>query len=273
MMSYPTLPVWLAGLGYLLLHRDGRRFAPLGWAYLFILVAMMTAPNGRTYYVAPAYPMLFAAGALWFENWLSRKSEVDRPNARVARPTRFWLGGIYAALILVFGALTAPIAIPVLPVETYIRYTRALHLQQPRIETHQLGPLPQLYADMFGWEEMVQVVARAYNALPPEERARTAIVTQNYGQAGAIDFFGGKYGLPKAISSHQSYYFWGTRGYTGDIVLDVGESYQHLARVYHSVQPVGHVYHPYSMPYEHFTIYLCRGPKYPLKEVWRPNWD
>ncbi len=267
MMSYVTAPFWLVGLGYLLFHRDGRRFAPLGIAYLVILLAMMTAPNGRTYYVAPAYPMLFAAGAVAIDNWLSR-----------SRGLR-WTKPAYAILIVGFGAAVAPIAIPVLSADTYIRYTRAMHLQQPRIETHQLGPLPQLYADMFGWEEMVQVVARAYNALPPEERARTIIVTSNYGQAGAIDLFGGKYGLPHAISSHQSYYYWADIDSYGDAmgdsytILDLGESRAHLARIFRQVEPAGQVYHPFSMPYEHFTVYLCRGLKYPLKDVWRPNWD
>ncbi len=260
MMLPATAPLWIAGLGYLLFHRDGKRFAPLGFAYLFILIAMIAAPNGRTYYVAPAYPMLLAAGAVALEAWISR-------------PRVSWIKPVYVAVLILMGALLAPLFVPVLPADTLIRYSRATHLQQPRIETHHLGPLPQLYADMFGWEEMVQVVAKAYNSLPPEERAQAAIVTGNYGQAGAIDLFGKKYGLPKAISSHQNYYFWGTRGYSGDIIIDVGEDYEHLAQIFRSVEPAGEVYHPYSMPYEHFTIYVCRGLKYPLKDVWRPKWD
>ncbi len=92
----------------------------------------------------------------------------------------------------------------------------ALHFQQPAIENRKLGPLPQAYADQFGWEEMVATVAGAYNGLPANLRAKTAIFAQNYGQAGAIDFFGPKYGLPKAISGHQNYFFWGPRDFTGE---------------------------------------------------------
>src|SRR5262249_22299351 len=149
----------------------------------------------RPYYVGPGYPMLFAAGAVVFESWFSR-------------PRLNWLKPAYAAALVVIAILAAPLAIPVLPVETYIRYTRAIHFDQPRIETHRLGPLPQFFADMHGWEEMTAVVARAYNALPPDVRIHTAIFGSNYGQAGAIDLFGHKYRLPKAISTHQSYFFW-----------------------------------------------------------------
>jgi hypothetical protein len=116
-------------------------------------------------------------------------------------------------------------------------------------------------------------VARAYNALPPEERSRTVIVAGNYGQAGAIDLFGKKYGLPNAISSHQNYFYWADLNQRADTILDVGEGYEHLSRIFRSVEAVGEVYHPYSMPYEHFTVYLCRGLKYPLKDVWRPKWE
>ncbi|MGH9524631.1 MAG: glycosyltransferase family 39 protein [Terriglobales bacterium] len=255
-----TFPIWLAGLVYLFADREGRRFAPLAWTYLFILFAMITAPNGRTYYVAPAYPMLFAAGAVAFDLWLSR-------------PRLAWIKPVYAVALVAFGAFVAPITLPILPTETYIRYSQATHLQQPRIENHDLGPLPQFYADMFGWEEMVQVVARAYDSLPPEERSRTAIVTSNYGQAGAIDLFGKKYGLPNAISSHQNYFYWADLNQPADAIIDVGEDYDHLTAIFREVQPAGQVYHPYSMPYEHFTIYICRGLKYPLKDVWRPHWD
>jgi len=255
-----TFPVWLTGLVNLLFGREGRRFAPLAWAYVFILVAMMTTPNGRTYYVAPAYPMLFAAGSVLIERWLSR-SRIE------------WVKPAYVIVLVVFGAFVAPIAIPVLPADTFIRYSKATHLEQPRIETHRLGPLPQFYADMFGWQEMVQVVARAYNSLPPTERGRTVIVAGNYGQAGAVDLFGSKDGLPNAISSHQNYYFWADLNQPADTVIDMGESYEHLTRIFREVEPAGEVYHPYSMPYEHFTVYICRGLKYPIKDVWRPNWD
>ena len=151
----------------------------------------------------------------------------------------------------------------------------ALHIGQPRIENHRLGPLPQLFADQFGWEEMAATVAGVYNSLPPDVRAKTAIYCQGYGQAGAIDLFGPKYGLPPAISPHQSYFLWGPHGYTGEsmIVLDgrPDDMKQHFAEV----RKVAHVEHEYSMPYEHFDVYYCQGLHPPLAEWWPrlKNWD
>src|SRR5881296_1551874 len=137
----------------------------------------------------------------------------------------------------------------------------ATHLQQPRIENHRLGPLPQLFADQFGWEEMAAVVAGAYNKLPPEVRPKTAIFGQNYGQAGAIDLFGPKYGLPPAISGHQNYFYWGWRGYSGESMIVMGDRREVLERLFSSVEYVGRAEHPYSMPYQHIEIYYCRGLK------------
>ena len=173
----------------------------------------------------------------------------------------------YPVLMLLGGALLAPLAIPVLPPETYIRYTKAIGLEQPHIETHKLGPLPQIFADQFGWEEMAATVARVYNSLPPEVRARTAIFAQTYGQAGAIDLFGPKYGLPPAISGHQSYFLWGPRGYTGESMIVMDDRKENLERLFTSVQKVAHVDHPYSMPYEHFDVFYCRGLHEPLARV------
>jgi len=122
---------------------------------------------------------------------------------------------------------------------------------------------------------MVTTVARVYNSLPPDVRAKTAIFVQNYGQAGAIDLFGPKYGLPWAISGHQSYFFWGPRDYTGESMIVMDDSQERLEQMFASVQKVASVYHPYSMPYENVDLFYCRGLKQPLKELWPQlkHWD
>jgi 4-amino-4-deoxy-L-arabinose transferase-like glycosyltransferase len=256
-----TLPIWLAGLWFFFLAKTGKPFRALGWAWVFT-AAVIVILSPRIYYLFPAFPVLFAAGGVMWEAWLEA-------------PRRHWLKLAYPALLLAFGAALAPIAIPVLPPETYIRYTEALHLQQPRVETHKLGPLPQIFADQFGWEEMVATVARVYNGLPPEVRARTAIFGRNYGQAGAIDLFGPRYGLPHAISGHQSYFLWGPGGYTGESVIVMAGRQQDLESRFAEVRKVASVYHPYSMPYEHLDVFYCRGLKRPLSEIWLElkNWD
>ena len=248
-----TLPIWLAGLWFFFTRR-GKAFRALGWAWVFTAgVIVIVSP--RIYYLFPAFPLLFAAGGVMWEAWLE--------GARLG-----WVKLAYPTVMVVCGALLAPIAIPVLPAETYIRYTKALHLQQPRLETHRLGPLPQIFADQFGWPEMVGAVARVYNGLPPDVRAKTAIFGQNYGQAGAVDLFGPRYGLPPAISGHQSYFLWGPRGYTGESVIVMDGERRELESRFAEVHKVASVYHPYSMPYEHFDIFYCRGLQRPLSEIW-----
>jgi hypothetical protein len=248
-----TLPIWIAGLWWL--FRGPYRAIAWAWS---ITAAIILLLSPRVYYLFPAYPMLFAAGAIAFESLRVR-----------------WLKPVYCALMVLLGAVLAPTLIPLLPPETYIRYSEATHLQQPRIETHRLGPLPQLFADQFGWEDMAAAVAKVYNNLPPDVRARTAIFGQNYGQAGAIDLFGPKYGLPPALSGHQSYFLWGPHGYTGESMIVMGDRRSRLEEKFASVELAGHVAHPYAMPYEHIDIYYCRGMKWPLEQVWPKlkNWD
>jgi hypothetical protein len=256
-----SLPVWLAGLWWFFLAPPGRPFRALGYAFVIAAAIIMTL-DPRVYYLFPAFPMLMAAGAVWWE-------------ALLERPRLHWVKVAYPALMILVAAAIAPIAIPLLPVPAYIQYTKAIHLEQPKIENVRLGPLPQLFADQFGWEEMVATVASAYNDLPPEVRAKTAIFGQNYGQAGAIDFFGPKYGLSKAISGHQSYFLWGPRGYTGESMIVMADRQARLEQRFASVRKVGSVYHPYSMPYEHFDVFYCQGLKRPLGEIWPQlkNWD
>jgi hypothetical protein len=132
-----------------------------------------------------------------------------------------------------------------------------------------------LYADQFGWEEMTATVARFYQSLPADVRGRTAIFAQNYGQAGAIDLFGPKYGLPPAISGHQSYYLWGPREYTGESMIVLADRKERLEMLFAEVRKVARVEHPYSMPYEHFDVFYCRGLKQPLRDLWPKvkGWD
>jgi hypothetical protein len=256
-----TLPIWLAGLWFFFWSKSGKAFRALGWAWVFTAAVVVTL-SPRVYYLFPAFPLLFAGGAVVWEDWLNR-------------PRLLQLKIAWIVLMIASAAILAPLAIPILPPEKYIAYTKALHLAPPAIETNKLGPLPQLFADQFGWEEMTATVAQVYNGLPPDVRAKTAIFGQNYGQAGAIDLFGPKYGLPPAISGHQTYFLWGPRNYTGESVIVMAGRQATLESQFTSVQKVASVYNPYSMPYEHFDIFYCRGLRQPLSEIWPQlkTWD
>ncbi len=255
-----ALPVWVAGLWFFFVTEGGRRFRALGWAWVFVAVVIVIM-SPRVYYLYPAFPLLFAGGGVVWETWLR------------ARPA--WMKLAYPVVLLVTGAVLAPVAIPLLPPETYIRYTETLHLQQPKIENHKLGPLPQIFADQFGWDEMTATVAGVYNNLPEDVRSHTAIFAQSYGQAGAIDLFGPKYGLPPAISGHQSYFLWGPRDYTGASMIVLGGNRREAEQLFASVERVAHIDHPYSMPYNHVNVYYCRGLKRPLTVLWpkMKTWD
>ncbi len=255
-MNLLALPVWLGGLWFFFVSPAGKPFRALGWAWIFAVGVIVTV-SPRVYYLFPAFPILFAAGGVFWESRAHWRRYV-------------WPIGIAASAIV-----GAPFAIPVLSPENYIRYSKALHFGPPPIETHKLGPLPQLFADRCGWPEMAATIAGVYNSLPPAVRPKTAIFAQNYGEAGAIDQFGPKYGLPAAISGHQSYFLWGPRGYTGESMIVMQGEQKDLESKFAEVRKVARVENPYSMPFEHFDVFYCRGLRRPLKEVWPQvkTWD
>ena len=253
MMNPILFPLWMGGLGWLCLSRTGNRFRILGWIYALLLIAFIVM-KGKNYYLAAAYPMLFAAGAVGFEN-------ISRLQMRWSRP-------VYAVLIVLVTCLLAPLAVPVLSAENYIGYQKAIGIEPPKAENQRTGPLPQHFADEFGWEEMARKVGEVYNALPPEQRARTAIFANSYGQAGAIDFFGKKYGLPKAISNHQSYWLWGPGAYTGESVIVLGSDGTGDREHFAKVEAMGRTDHPYARRDEHFDIFLCRDLNTTLQALW-----
>lgn len=256
-----TLPVWLGGLAYFFFHPQGKRYRALGWAFLFVLAALLVT-HARTYYLMPAFPMLFAGGAVLIGGWA-------RPGARR------WLTAGYLALMIAGGIILAPTGLPVLSPESYVKYERSLHLAPPDLETAATGTLPQLYADRFGWPEMAQKTAEVYRSLTPEEQKVAAIFGNNYGEAGAIDFYGPNLGLPKAIGGHLNYWYWGPRDYTGEIVIGLGVDPASLPKLFDSCEIAARADDPWSMPRERFPIYLCRGLKMPLNQLWPElkKWD
>ena len=251
-----SFPLWLAGLYFYLFSPAGKEFRPLGWTYLF-LFTLLVILKGKIYYLAPAYPMLLAAGAVALEDFIERHGW-------------YWLKPATLILLATTGALLAPSVLPVLPVEAYLRYASLVPLaESAHTEKNRWGKMPQHFADMFGWEEMTATVARTYNTLTPEERAKCAIFADNYGEAGAVDFFGAKYGLPKAISGHQNYFLWGPRDYTGEIMITMSSDLEDLQPLFETVEPAGVFRNEFVMPYENnSTIYICRRMKVPLKQFW-----
>jgi hypothetical protein len=258
-LSPVTLPLWGSGLVWCLFARAGRRFRSFGLAWL-IAFALFVALKGKAYYFTPMFSTLFAAGAVAVEAWIARRGATRR----VA-----WQAGV-TATALAGCAVLWPFAMPVLSVERFLAYQRALHVAPPPTETQPLGALPQQYADMFGWPELAGAVARVHRGLPPSERATCGVYATNYGEAGAIDHFGRALGLPPALSGHQNYWLWGPRGYDGRCLVVVGGQRATLERLFDDVTLAGEADHPYAVPAErHLPIWVVRGKKFgSLEAIW-----
>ncbi len=247
--------VWLGGLFYLLFHPGAKRFRFLAYTYVVFLAVMM-ALHGKDYYLAPIYPMLIGAGAVLWEKVIQSYAPVR------------WLRYAIPAVIIAVGILAAPLVMPILPPEKIPAYINALGVKMTRTENGMVSPLPQHFADQFGWPEMVARVAEVYNALPSDQRAKTAILAGNYGGAGAIDFFGPRYGLPKSISAHQNYYYWGPREYTGESIILLEWRLEKAQKWCGSVDIGPRNDPPLGMGWEHYDILVCHNFKEPLPQAW-----
>lgn len=253
-----SLPVWLAGLGWLLLSKRGRAFRPLGTAFLFTL-AFFALTKGKDYYVTPAFATLFAAGGVALEGFTLEG----------------WRARLRPALVALF-ALTLPFlpfGLPLLPPDVLIAYQERLGVTLPATEkAHARAALPHHFAWQFGWDELVAAVAATYHAMPPEEQARVAIIGNNYGDSGAIDLLGPRYGLPmKALGTHQSYWLWGPGDPTKDVFIVLGDRPESLARWCGDVEVAAELSHPWTAVWENRPVLVCRRPRFPLTEIWRKS--
>ncbi len=254
-MHPANLVVWIPGLVSLLVGSLAARWRWLGLTFVFFLGGMM-ALHAKDYYCTPIYPILFAAGGIAWERRFAGR--------RLVREDRVLAFPVAQATLLVTGLLLLPMAIPVLRPAGWVTYTRALHLDANagRSENTSSGVLPQFFADRFGWQEYVDIVARTYNALSPEDRARVLIFTNDYGEAGAIDALSRwqHLDLPPALCGQNSYWHWGTHGRDPDLgIAIIRDTPEEIARKYTSVTIVGHMSAPFAMPFEHRNVYLLRG--------------
>ncbi len=251
LITNPVLSlIWIAGLVWTLLL-PARRW--IAFTYV-ALIAVMILLHAKHYYPASIYPMMFACGAVAIEAWTQRAAWARIPVAISA---------------MAFGALMVPLVMPVLPLATFMRYQAALDIAPPSTEHNKIRNLPQDYADMQGWPELAAAVASVYQSLPSKDRARAAIITNNYGEAAAIDFFGARYGLPPALSGHNQYFLWGPRGYDGSVVIRVPGDAADMNKYCSRSQIAAVFSNPNGMAYEdNLPIYVCYGVHPPLQILW-----
>jgi 4-amino-4-deoxy-L-arabinose transferase-like glycosyltransferase len=253
LMVHPVLlPLWLGGL-VAALRAPRPAWRLVGFTYVVFYV-LLFALHAKPYYLAPIYPALLATGAVALEAW----PPAARPALRAA----------VVAVVAVFGAITAPLVLPLLPPEKFVAYQQALGVRSAKTEVAHEGPLPQRFGDQFGWPELVAEVARIHAALPEPERRVATIFAGNYGEAGAVNLFGPAYGLPTAISGHQTHFLWGPRGARGDVIIVLQGDPEVLARLCTSYEEAGRHHHRWGMAEENRPIHVCRGLRMPLEELW-----
>ena len=251
-----TAPIWITGLLAFFLSARLKPYRVLGWSYV-VCYSVFFLLHGKNYYLAPIYPMLLGAGAIVIESALTRP--------RVA-----WLKPVIVVLLLATGVHLAPVVVPILSPDKFLAYTRYLPFKLPVMEhSHARAALPQWYSDQFGWNEIVAETAVAWNRLSPDERTDCGIFAQDYGQAGAIDFLGQRYGLPQSLSGHQTWFLWGPRNYSGNCMIVLDDDRETLERLWNHVEFVGtSADNPYALE-KQLDVFICRGSKFGrLTELW-----
>lgn len=256
-MSPSIAPVWIAGTFYLLFssHFNNYRFLPIMFAGLFVF--MMLSGTSRPDRLAFAYPAAFAGGALFFETIISKF------NLRLLK--------VPMVIFLFSGlALSLPILTPYFSYNFSQGYIEWLGINT-ELEKGKKPPLHQIIADRIGWEEKVKLVVNAYNSLSDEEKKQTIIAASNYGQAGAIEFYGKPFNLPPVACSHNNYYLWSKERVNGSILLqlDNESDYNGLRNLFDSVDIFpGKYTNKYVSDHENnLVVFVCRGPKIPPREM------
>jgi hypothetical protein len=236
---------------------SGERWRTLGWMYAVPLVLFLLM-RGRDYYLAPGYPMLYAAGCVWTEREIeNRKSKMDDRGGR-GRLAHWVRRAVWTSLVLdvvVAGVLALPIA----PVNS--RWWKFA----VRIDS--------VFAEEIGWPEFVESVAGVRDRLPAEERARVGILAGNYGELGALNFYGEKYGLPRAISGVNSSWERGYGSPAPETVIVTGYSGEFLERHFASCKVGARTWNRFAVMNEETIedpeIFVCRGLKQSWEEFWK----
>jgi hypothetical protein len=259
LMNLHALPVWIAGYLAFQFSKKRVKYRPIAYLYTSSLLILLLL-NGKVYYLAAAYPMLFAAGGVVLEKYFSTYG-------------RKWLRSAIIVFILYQGIVYVPVGLPVLSVPDMISYFKFSSKymgtgEALRWETGELHALPQDYADMLGWQNMVEKIAETHYSLPDHEKMSCAIFAANYGEAGAIDYYGDIYGLPRCISKGSSYWLWGPRDYDGQVLIVIGFYKEDIETFYQDIQTAGTFRYPNARE-SGLPVLILREPLYTMPELWQ----
>lgn len=249
-MNILLAPLWVAGLIAPFAMKDLRAGRIVATGFVVSAIAIFLA-HGKDYYLFPAFPPLFAAGAVAAER-LNR-----------------WVRGAWLAFAVANTALIAPLMLPILSPAALERMIHRMGAPAPNEAAGIGAKITQVFSDEFGWRDLEAKVASVYRALPPAEQANTAIFTWNYGEAAAIDFYGRADASPPASSGQNQYFLWGPQKANPAVLIVVNDDVQRWQALCGSLKQVATFGDPYAMPYEDDRpIYVCRGLRKPLTEIW-----
>jgi hypothetical protein len=242
-----VLPLAIAGLIWCFFAPAGRRFRALGWMYVTTFV-LLAVSRGRSYYLAPAYAMLLACGAVWLESWLRNRTPAVR---RI-------VVGLVCVLVIIGAGVGVALVKPVAPINSALWNITA--------------GMGDTMTEMVGWPDMAEQVAKIYATIPEGEKPRTVILAGNYGEAGALDLYGPEYGLPRVISGANSLWARGYGDPAPETAIVVGFDRPYADSLFKTCQVVGFVANRYSVRNEettrHTGLYVCRDPR----QLWDVMW-
>lgn len=250
LVNFILAPLWIAGViaPFVSARLRDARFLAIAFV---VTTAIIIGSHGKDYYMAPAYPAMFAIGAV--------------ACAGIPR----WLQAIWFSIAIAMTVIVLPVALPILSPPTLEAYLNRHHLRPSPNEREAVGaPLTQVFSDELGWRPLEQQVAAVYRALQPDERARAAIMAKDYGEAAAIDVYGRADGLPPALCEQLQYYLWGPRGYDGSVIIEINGDPEVWADACDKSEVVATFGGPYVLPFENGPIIVCHGLRRPLGEVW-----
>ncbi len=247
------LPVWVMGMAYPFVRKEARQLRPFA-IIAAVVIVVFAFTNGKAYYAAPTLLLLFPLGALWIE--------------RLSEGTKAWRPGL-SYIILTGGLIMAPIALPMLPPKMALDYMQTIGIVPAPAEKGHIGAMPQHFADRFGWKKRAELVKKAYDTLSPEDQQKAVIVSTNYGEAAAMEYYAEELGLPPSITAHNNYWLWGPGGATGEVAIIICEPGDALVAAFESVEDFGAVDEPYQL--KHWLdahVLIGRKLNRPLSETW-----
>ena len=254
LMNFSCILIWLSGLLAIVFYKAEKKFRVFAYLY-FIIILIFLIAKGKHYYTLGIYPMFFAFGGYFLEKYLVGRLK------------------IISYSILVFSLISAivflPLGLPILPqqkMEKYCAFFSKYITPIPmRNEDNSYSLLPQDYMDMTGWKELVELASVAYNKLDSMQKKDCIFYANDYGQAGAFDFYGKKYHFPSPVSMGDSYIFWAPDSLTASNFIISDSHLGDIPDLFNNYTEIGEIKNIYFRE-NGLKIFLCQNPRPLLKE-------